>query len=227
MERRGRNDVDAVARETSHETGKPEEDVRRYHATFWKKYREIADWERLVDKVEKGEKRLLRSREIRDALAAKVARHPKPYECLPLNYGASRGKVWTEEEDAFLINMMHAYGYGNWERIRVEIRNAWQFNFDWFFKSRNAQELARRADLLIRLVEKENEEHARDATAKASTLEPGSDAANALADSLGAAAAAAQPAKKKGRPKKRAAVDAAEDAPPLKAPKQDPDAAAE
>ena len=22
--------------------------------------------------------------------------------------------------------MMHTYGYGNWERIRVEIRNAWQ-----------------------------------------------------------------------------------------------------
>jgi len=234
MERRGRSDVDAVARETSHETGKPEEDVRRYHGAFWKKYREIADWERLVDKVEKGEKRLLRSREIRDALSAKVARHPKPYECLPLNYGASRGKVWTEEEDAFLINMMHAYGYGNWERIRVEIRNAWQFNFDWFFKSRNAQELARRADLLVRLVEKENEEHARDATAKASKPEPGSDAANAAAAADLDAAAAAQPAKKKGRgsgatgrPKKRAAADAAEDAPPFKAPKQDPDAAAE
>ena len=52
--------------------------------------------------------------------------------------------------------MMHTYGYGNWERIRVEIRNAWQFNFDWFFKSRNASELGRRADLLIKLVEKEN-----------------------------------------------------------------------
>merc|ERR1712139_666492 len=62
----------------------------------------------------------------------------------------------TEEEDAFLLNMMHTYGYGNWERIRVEIRNAWQFNFDWFFKSRNASELGRRADLLIKLVEKEN-----------------------------------------------------------------------
>ena len=32
----------------------------------------------------------------------------------------------------------------------------WQFNFDWFFKSRNASELGRRADLLIKLVEKEN-----------------------------------------------------------------------
>lgn len=35
---------------------------------------------------------------------------------------------------------------------------AWQFRFDWFFKSRNAAELQRRGDTLIRLVEKENEE---------------------------------------------------------------------
>ncbi|KAH8097744.1 helicase [Aureococcus anophagefferens] len=177
MERHGRGDVDAVARETANETGKTDADVRRYHATFWKKHKDIADWERLVDKVEKGEKRLQRSQEIRSALADKVARHPKPWECLPINYGASRGKVWTEEEDAFLVNMMHTYGYGNWERIRVEIRNAWQFNFDWFFKSRNAQELNRRADLLIRLVEKENEDHRKDAPGAA----PAGDAAPAPA----------------------------------------------
>lgn len=34
----------------------------------------------------------------------------------------SQGKVFTEEEDAFLLNMMHRYGYGNWEVIRMEIR---------------------------------------------------------------------------------------------------------
>ena len=37
--------------------------------------------------------------------------------------------------------MMHRYGYGNWERMRMAIRHAWQFKFDWFFKSRNALEL--------------------------------------------------------------------------------------
>ena len=67
---------------------------------FWARHKELADWERVIDKIEKGEKRLQRSKEIREALAEKIARSPKPHECLPLNYGASRGKVWTEEEDA-------------------------------------------------------------------------------------------------------------------------------
>ena len=101
MERRGRDEVDVIARETSNETGKTEEEVRRYHKVFWERHKELADWERVIDKIEKGEKRLQRSKEIREALAEKIARSPKPHECLPLNYGASRGKVWTEEEDAY------------------------------------------------------------------------------------------------------------------------------
>ena len=109
-ERRGRSDVDTICKETAVETGKSDAEVQRYHKTYWQRYKELAEWERMLDKVEKGEKRLQRSREIRDALAAKVARHPKPWQRLPLNYGASRGKVWTEEEDAFLINMMHQPG---------------------------------------------------------------------------------------------------------------------
>ena len=74
MERRGRDEVDVIARETSNETGKTEEEVRRYHKIFWERHKELADWERVIDKIEKGEKRLQRSKEIREALAEKIAR---------------------------------------------------------------------------------------------------------------------------------------------------------
>ena len=74
MERRGRDEVDVIARETSNETGKTEEEVRRYHTVFWARHKELADWERVIDKIEKGEKRLQRSKEIREALAEKIAR---------------------------------------------------------------------------------------------------------------------------------------------------------
>ena len=48
--------------------------VRRYHTVFWQRHKELADWERVIDKIEKGEKRLQRSKEIREALAGKIAR---------------------------------------------------------------------------------------------------------------------------------------------------------
>ena len=131
--------------------------MRRYYATFWQKGpTALADWAKIVEKIEKGEKRIARSKEIREALRKKVLRYERPWQQLAVQYAQSRGKIWTEEEDAYLVNMMNRFGYGNWERMRMQIRHAWQFKLDWFFKSRNASELGRRADLLIKLVEKEN-----------------------------------------------------------------------
>ena len=40
----------------------------------------------------------------------------------------------------------------------MSIRRAVQFRFDWFFKSRNAQEIQKRCDAVVRMVEKENDE---------------------------------------------------------------------
>ena len=54
--------------------------------------------------------------------------------------------------------MIQRLGYGNWEELRVAIRQSHLFKFDWFLKSRQPPELARRCDTLIRLVEKENAE---------------------------------------------------------------------
>ena len=38
------------------------------------------------------------------------------------------------------------------------MRRHWRFRFDWFFKSRTPQELGRRCETLIRLIEKEMED---------------------------------------------------------------------
>ena len=50
---------------------------------------------------------------------------------------------------------MAEMGYGEWEQLRLEIRSAWQFKFDWFLKSRTTEEIKRRCEVLVRLIEKE------------------------------------------------------------------------
>jgi SWI/SNF-related matrix-associated actin-dependent regulator of chromatin subfamily A member 5 len=188
LERYGRWDLDKVVEDVTNECGKDAQDVKRYFVAFWTNYRRIHDWQKVVDRIEKGERKILRLRQIRDAIQEKVERHLEetfgPYyldvkegkervEKLPsatellhyswpnmkINYGTgNRGRSYQEEEDAFLICMMHRHGYGAAERIRIEIRRAWQFRFDWYFKSRNAQEIQKRCDLLVKVVERENEE---------------------------------------------------------------------
>lgn len=55
--------------------------------------------------------------------------------------------------------MVHKVGYGNWDELKAAFRMSPLFGFDWFEKSCTTQELARRCDTLIRLVERENHEH--------------------------------------------------------------------
>lgn len=172
------------------DTGKELNEVQRYFVAFWTNYRRIAEWKKILEKVERGEKKILRLRHIRDAIMEKVERHieetfgsrleelvkvgedgqkkvPSTRELLnhswprmKINYGSgfSRNRSYQEEEDAFLVCMMYRHGYGAAERIRMEIRRAWQFRFDWYFKSRSAQEIQKRCDLLVKVIERENEE---------------------------------------------------------------------
>ena len=55
--------------------------------------------------------------------------------------------------------MVHKVGYGNWEELKTAFKTSPLFSFDWYVKSRSVQELARRFETLVRLIEKENQEY--------------------------------------------------------------------
>lgn len=189
MERHGRYDFPAISRDVIAETGKTLQEVQRYFVAFWTNYRRVAEWKKILERIEKGEKKILRLRQIREAIQEKVERHiedtfgphkkelvkvgedgkktmPSATELLlsswpqmQINYGpGTRSRAYQEEEDAFLIAMMYRFGYGAAEKIRMAIRRAWQFRFDWYFKSRTGLEIQKRCDLIVKIIEKENEE---------------------------------------------------------------------
>jgi SWI/SNF-related matrix-associated actin-dependent regulator of chromatin subfamily A member 5 len=130
-------------------------EVKEYSKVFWKKYKEVPDWERIVSNIEKGEQRIQRREEMITALKYKIDGVKDPFKNLKINYAGNKGKTYTEEEDIFLVCATHALGYGNWDELKREIRKSWRFRFDWFLKSRTIFELQRRVDQLIRLIEKE------------------------------------------------------------------------
>ena len=183
LERHGRYNFKSILKEVIDETGKDPKEISRYFVAFWTNYRRIQDWKKIIEKIERGERKILRLRQIRDAIQEKIERHledtfgsefagikdakvPDANELLEytwskmkISYGsAGKGRAYQEEEDAFLICMMYRHGYGAAERIRMEIRRAWQFRFDWYFKSRSAQEIQKRCDVLVKVIERENEE---------------------------------------------------------------------
>ncbi|XP_042579639.1 SWI/SNF-related matrix-associated actin-dependent regulator of chromatin subfamily A member 5-like [Cyprinus carpio] len=157
-EKYGRDDIDNIAREVE---GKTPEEVMEYSAVFWERCNELQDIEKIMAQIERGEARIQRRISIKKALDAKIARYKAPFYQLRIQYGTNKGKNYTEEEDRFLICMLHKMGFDKeyvYEELRQCVRNAPQFRFDWFIKSRTAMELQRRCNTLISLIEKENME---------------------------------------------------------------------
>ncbi|KAK8338757.1 hypothetical protein V6Z12_A09G273500 [Gossypium hirsutum] len=155
-EKYGRNDIKSIASEME---GKTEEEVQRYAKVFKERYKELNDYDRIIKNIERGEARISRKDEIKKAIGKKLDRYKNPWLEMKIQYGQNKGKLYNEECDRFMICMVHKLGYGNWEELKAAFRMSPLFRFDWFVKSRTTQELARRCDTLIRLVEKENQEY--------------------------------------------------------------------
>ncbi|KAF2170306.1 hypothetical protein M409DRAFT_19908 [Zasmidium cellare ATCC 36951] len=155
----GRHDYESIALEVDSKDAK---EIKDYAKVFWKRYKEIHNYEKHIAAIKEGEQRAARVIEQREMLSRKLSMYRVPLQQLKLNYTVSttNKKVYTEEEDRFLLVMLNKYGIdteGLYEKIRDEIRESPLFRFDWFFLSRTPQELGRRCATLITTVTREME----------------------------------------------------------------------
>ena len=143
--------------------GKNEKEIREYAKVFWQRYTEIQDYPKYLATIEAGEEKSRKMDHQRAMLKKKMDMYRVPLQQLKLNYSVSttNKKVYTEEEDRFLLVMLDRYGIegdGIHERIRDEIRESPLFRFDWFFLSRTPQEIGRRCTTLLTTVAREFEQ---------------------------------------------------------------------
>ena len=157
--RYGRKNYDGIAEEVD---GKNAKEIKEYAQVFWQKYTEIADYQKYIGTIEAGEEKARKLNHQRKMLKRKMEMYRVPLQQLKLNYSVSttNKKVYTEEEDRFLLVMLDKYGVdgeGIYERIRDEIRDSPLFRFDWFFLSRTPIEIGRRCATLLTTVAREFE----------------------------------------------------------------------
>ncbi|PXF49905.1 ISWI chromatin-remodeling complex ATPase CHR17 [Gracilariopsis chorda] len=157
IERHGRENLEKISEDVGEH--KSLEDIAVFSKAFWEKGpSRIEAWSKIQKVILEGEQRIARREEMERAIQVKVDRYDDPWRQLDLVYGHNRSKTFIDEEDRWLVCMTNKLGYGKWEDIKLEVRRAWQFRFNWWFKSRTPVELKRRVDVLVRLIEKENEE---------------------------------------------------------------------
>ncbi|WAQ98844.1 SMCA1-like protein, partial [Mya arenaria] len=107
-EKYGRDDIDKISREVE---GKTPEEVIEYSRVFWERCNELQDIEKIMAQIERGEAKIQRRISIKRALDAKMMRYKAPFHQLRIQYGTNKGKNYTEEEDRFLICMLHKLGF--------------------------------------------------------------------------------------------------------------------
>jgi SWI/SNF-related matrix-associated actin-dependent regulator of chromatin subfamily A member 5 len=153
IEKYGTSNMPMLISEVSSSTDKSEDYIDKYCKVFFSRLNELPDYVKLVERIERGNKRMARELEVKKALDLKFS------TCTPddlrIVYGAYRSRIFSETHDKMLIYLIHKHGYGQWEQIRADIRSSPRFQFDWYFKSRTTLELQRRSETILNLVLKE------------------------------------------------------------------------
>lgn len=197
--RYGRHDYEGIADEVDTKTAT---EIKAYAKVFWQRYTEIADYSKYIKVIEDGEERLRKIEHQRKMLRKKMQQYRVPLQQLKINYSVSttNKKVYTEEEDRFLLVLLDKFGIDSenvYEHIREEIRESPLFRFDWFFLSRTPIEIGRRCNTLLTTVVKEFDDlqPAKSNGANGKTKRDPDDDENDEDSILGMA-----PAKKKAKP---------------------------
>lgn len=166
----GRSNYEGIAEEVD---GKSPKEIKEYATVFWKKHKEIENYSKFLSIIEDGEERARKVVNQKKMLRKKMAMYKVPLQQLKLNYSVSttNKKVYTEEEDRFLLVMLDKRGIDSeslYDKIRDDIRESPLFRFDWFFLSRTPIEIGRRCTTLLTTVVREMEGSSVAADAKAS-----------------------------------------------------------
>jgi SWI/SNF-related matrix-associated actin-dependent regulator of chromatin subfamily A member 5 len=109
-ERYGRHDLTLIGEEIG-PTKTPEE-VQTYSKVFWQRLSELNDSEKILQRIEEGEKKREKVSKTEAMLKRKIGLYRLPQQQLKINYGngTAKGKGWSEDEDRFLLIHLAKYG---------------------------------------------------------------------------------------------------------------------
>ncbi|KAF9041979.1 slide-domain-containing protein [Hymenopellis radicata] len=135
-------------------------EVQTYYEVFKRKWKTLTEYPRIHSRIVEGEAKRNKRDMHTTLLDHKIKSVKYPMHELELNYPTTKGKTYTEEEDRYLLCQLNQYGLHKedlYDQIKRDIMDYPLFRFDWFIKSRSPQELQRRCNTLLSMIEKEAE----------------------------------------------------------------------
>lgn len=152
-ENNGRIAYSAIAMDIDTKT---EKEVREYGEVFWRRYEELSDWQRLIERIDNGEEKRRKAAQSEELLRKRVN---MPGFSIPYA-NANKSKTFDESEDLFILQRLSEYGLSEgkdvYDRIKKDIVTHDAFRWDWFIKSRTAEEIKRRSTTLLGLLNRDS-----------------------------------------------------------------------
>lgn len=115
-----------------------------------------------LDEADRIKARIDRTRKKRRAYFKRVLllrrwidSYTNPLYQLPVPIVVNQKRFYSDLEDRFILVMLDLFGYGCWHEIVMQIRLSPLFAFDWWFKTRTEDEIAHRAERLVRYLEQD------------------------------------------------------------------------
>lgn len=71
----------------------------------------LADYDRIIKNIERGEARISRKDEIMKAIGKKLDRYKNPWLDLKVQYGQNKGKLYNEECDRFMVSLFDVFHF--------------------------------------------------------------------------------------------------------------------
>jgi len=153
----GRSDTAKIASEV----GKSEVQVIEYSNAFWgeigKEQFSEHEYNRVSNLVAKGEKKLADIKALRRGVKVFISLFDNPWEKLQFTHVNTKDKLFSADNDRYLLCWTHKYGIGQWSAIKMAIRRSPQFRFDYFFRSLPVDVIGRRCETLMKAALKEVE----------------------------------------------------------------------
>ncbi|KAG7359848.1 SNF2-related protein [Nitzschia inconspicua] len=144
------------------EVGKSEEDTKKFVDAFWgdigKERFSEHEYERVVNLIAKGEKKIVELKALERGTRVLISLFENPWEELEFTHVNTKDKLFSADNDRYLLCWTHKYGYGQWAAIKMAIRRSPKFRFDYFLRSLPIDMIGRRCEHLMRAALKEVEQ---------------------------------------------------------------------
>lgn len=150
---------DNTKRIVSGVAGKTEKEVAKYHEEFWARHTELPNDEELMKRITRGESKIQKEADEKNALKLKMQKYKYPRYQLRLNYfGTENSTRYSEQEDKLMLCYIYKIGMnqpGAYATLRQALISDPELGLDWFIKTRNEEDLKRRINQLLELLARE------------------------------------------------------------------------